>query len=110
MSVFKILGFLCIVFGVVDFAGMYLGYDLTGVSWSPIVAGVLGGILLNMGGDESDADEPEVEAAAAVEEPPAPPAAPAVEAPAPVEAPPAPAAVEEPAPADADEEKTPSVE
>lgn len=42
----KVLGYLCILFGVIDFAGMFFGYDLTGVSWSPIVAGVIGSMLV----------------------------------------------------------------
>jgi hypothetical protein len=36
---------LCYAFALVDFAGMFLRYDLTGVSWSPIAAGVLGSAL-----------------------------------------------------------------
>jgi len=54
-----ILGLLVIGFGIIDFAGMFFGYDLTGVSWSPIAAGFVGSFLLNLGGDE------EAEAAAA---------------------------------------------
>lgn len=41
-----VLGVLCLVFAVVDFSGMYLHYDLTGVSWSPAVAGLLGIVLI----------------------------------------------------------------
>jgi DNA-directed RNA polymerase subunit RPC12/RpoP len=33
-----ILGYLCQLFAVIDFAGMFFGYDLTGVPWSPLVA------------------------------------------------------------------------
>jgi len=51
MIVFQILGFLCIGFGIVDFAGMFFDYNLTGVSWSPIVAGVIGGKLMSIGDD-----------------------------------------------------------
>lgn len=40
-------GVLCYVFAVIDFAGMFFGYDLTGVSWSPMVAGFLGAVLVN---------------------------------------------------------------
>jgi hypothetical protein len=36
------LSVLCEIFAVIDFAGMFLGYDLTGVPWSPLVAGGLG--------------------------------------------------------------------
>jgi hypothetical protein len=34
------------VFAAVDFAGMFLGYDLTGISRSPVVAGITGTILI----------------------------------------------------------------
>jgi len=44
-----ILGYLCYAFGIIDFAGMFFGYDLTGVSWSPIVAGVAGYGLIALG-------------------------------------------------------------
>ncbi len=46
MIVFTILGLLCFGFAIIDFAGMFFGYDLTGVSWSSIVAGGTGGILM----------------------------------------------------------------
>jgi hypothetical protein len=47
---FKLLGALCIGFAIVDLGTYYLGIaDLTGVSWSPIAAGVVGSILLRMG-------------------------------------------------------------
>jgi hypothetical protein len=45
------LGYLCHVFALVDFAGMFFKYDLTGVSWSPIVAGLLGSLFLKLGED-----------------------------------------------------------
>ena len=51
MAILKILGGLCILFGIVDFASyMFMGIDLTGVSWSPIVAFIVGGILFKIGG------------------------------------------------------------
>jgi hypothetical protein len=34
---------------VIDFAGMFLGYDLTGVSWSPIVAGLVASLFGTLG-------------------------------------------------------------
>jgi hypothetical protein len=37
-----ILGYLCYAFGAIDFAGMFFEYDLTGVSWSPVLAGFIG--------------------------------------------------------------------
>lgn len=49
----KGLGWLFIAFAVIDFMGMFLGYDLTGVSWSPVVAGVIGSALINSGGSAS---------------------------------------------------------
>ena len=43
----KVLGYLCIAFGIADFALFQFGVaDLTGVTWSPIAAGALGLILL----------------------------------------------------------------
>jgi hypothetical protein len=52
MFLFKFLGFLLIAFATFDFAGMYIGYDLTGVSWSPLVAGGLGSLLMRFGGED----------------------------------------------------------
>ena len=43
------LGLICYGFGLVDFAGIVFGYDITGVSWSPIVAAVVGSTLLSSG-------------------------------------------------------------
>lgn len=42
-------GVLCYIFAVIDFAGMFFRYDLTGVSWSPIVAGLIGSALVQCG-------------------------------------------------------------
>ena len=54
----RMLGYACFAFAVVDLGTYYLGIaDLTGVSWSPIAAGVVGSILVNMAGDEAAADE-----------------------------------------------------
>lgn len=40
-NVYSIIGWVFYIIGVVDFCGMFFGYDFTGVSWSPIVfAGV----------------------------------------------------------------------
>jgi hypothetical protein len=44
-----VLGYLCYAFGVVDFLGMVFGYDLTGVTWSPIAAVILGSVFLRIG-------------------------------------------------------------
>ena len=56
----KMLGYCCYAFAVVDLGTYYFGVaDLTGVSWSPIAAVVVGSVLVRMdGGDESqDATE-----------------------------------------------------
>jgi len=62
---FRTLGVVCYGFAIVDFAGMFFGYDLTGVSWSPIAAVVLGSWLASLDDDdgqraESDAAQEEV--------------------------------------------------
>ena len=44
-----ILGYLCYAFGIIDFAGMLFEYDLTGVSWSPVLAGFIGYALHALG-------------------------------------------------------------
>ena len=44
-----VLAYLCWAFGVIDFCGMFFGYDLTGVSWSPVVAGVIGYLFSYLG-------------------------------------------------------------
>lgn len=51
----KVLGGLCFAFALIDFAGMFFGYDLTGVSWSPVVAGLVGSFLMRLGEDEVEA-------------------------------------------------------
>jgi hypothetical protein len=49
---FRLLGMLCIGFAIVDLGTYYLGIaDLTGVSWSPIAAGVAGSVLMKIGSD-----------------------------------------------------------
>ena len=44
------LGVLFEIFAVVDFLGMFFHYDITGVRWSPLVAGGIGGWLIKVGG------------------------------------------------------------
>ena len=39
---FSLIGYGLYGLGIVDFAGMFFGYDLTGVSWSPIAFGAAG--------------------------------------------------------------------
>lgn len=46
-AVLTACGASCYVFAVIDFAGMFFGYDITGVYWSPMVAGFLGTLLVN---------------------------------------------------------------
>lgn len=43
-----IAGWILIVVGIADFAGMFLGYDFTGYPWTPIAFGVVGEILINL--------------------------------------------------------------
>jgi len=46
MIVLRIIAYLLITFAIIDFvAGWFLGIDLTGVSWSPLVSGGLGTLL-----------------------------------------------------------------
>lgn len=52
----KGIGFLLILFAVIDFMGMFFGYDLTGVSWSPIVAGGIGAALVNAAGEDKSSE------------------------------------------------------
>lgn len=54
----KVFGVICIAFAAIDFAGMFLGYDITGVSWSPVVALTMGSVLLNRGNTETVEDKP----------------------------------------------------
>lgn len=39
-----VVGALFYVVGIIDFAGMFFGYDFTGVRWSPIAFGFVGGL------------------------------------------------------------------
>ena len=52
---FRLLGYGCYAFAVVDLGTYYLGIaDLTGVVWSPIAAGVVGSVLVQLdAGDEA---------------------------------------------------------
>jgi len=58
---FRMLGYCCYAFAVVDLGTYYLGIaDLTGVSWSPIAAAVVGSVLVQMdrsGESEATAEE-----------------------------------------------------
>ena len=57
---FRMLGYCCYAFAVVDLGTYYLGIaDLTGVSWSPIAAAVIGSVLVQMdkGGSGESAEE-----------------------------------------------------
>ena len=54
-----ILGYLCVGFGILDFGASFFGYDLTGVQWSPIAAGLVGSVLINLGGGDKSSDSDE---------------------------------------------------
>ena len=41
-------GWVLIVIGIADFAGMFLGYDFTGSPWTPLLFGGVGEILINL--------------------------------------------------------------
>jgi len=57
---FRMLGYCCYAFAVVDLGTYYLGIaDLTGVSWSPIAAAVVGSVLVRMDGEEEAEEAPE---------------------------------------------------
>ena len=52
---FNVLSFLCYVFAVVDLGLFYIfDIDITGFSFSPIVAGALGALFSYLGGDNSE--------------------------------------------------------
>ena len=48
-----ILAFLCYAFAVVDFGLSWFGIDITGVSWSPLVAGGVGALFSWIGDQNS---------------------------------------------------------
>lgn len=48
-TLLQLLGYLCYAFGIIDFLGMIFRYDLTGTPVSPIIAGVVGTILIKVG-------------------------------------------------------------
>ena len=57
---FRVLGYCCYAFAVVDLGTYYLGVaDLTGLSWSPIAAAVAGSVLVKMDGGEEVQEESE---------------------------------------------------
>lgn len=46
----KIIGGLIIAFGIVDFVSYNIfEVDLTGVLWSPVAAGIIGGVIWSLG-------------------------------------------------------------
>jgi uncharacterized membrane protein YvbJ len=47
-----ILAWLCWILAGVDFCGMFFGYDMTGVSWSPIAIGGIGTLFNYLGNRE----------------------------------------------------------
>lgn len=49
MKALKVIGWIIVIFGILDFALYHLAdVDLTGVSWSPYIAGVLGWGLIEI--------------------------------------------------------------
>ena len=65
----RTLGYLCYGFAVVDLGLYWLGiYDLTGVSWSPIAAAVVGSVLVKAGAG-AGAPAPSQQPAAAPKQP-----------------------------------------
>ena len=49
MKALKVIGWILVIFGILDFALYYLAdVDLTGVSWSPYIASVLGWGLIEI--------------------------------------------------------------
>ncbi|MBD3240002.1 MAG: hypothetical protein GF331_05405 [Chitinivibrionales bacterium] len=61
----QILAILCYAFAIADF-GLYLfGYDITGVSWSPLVAALLGSMFMKLGRKQAAAAQAESAAAKA---------------------------------------------
>ena len=54
-----ILSYLCYLFAAVDWGlAMFAGIDITGVEWSPLVAGVVGAVLSAIA-NKNDKDETE---------------------------------------------------
>lgn len=48
--IFKLVGGLLILLGIVDFAlYQFFDVDVTGVSWSPVAAGIVGSMVMRMG-------------------------------------------------------------
>jgi hypothetical protein len=47
-------GILLILFALIDFGLSFAGVDITGVRWSPLVAGGIGGLLTRITGDNDD--------------------------------------------------------
>ena len=46
----RLIGYACYAFAIVDLGTYYLGImDITGVSWSPIAAAVVGSVLVKAG-------------------------------------------------------------
>lgn len=54
----RILSYLCYIFAVLDFGLFYLfDIDITGVSWSPYVAGIVGAGLGWLGGERDEVED-----------------------------------------------------
>jgi hypothetical protein len=49
------IGILLILFAIIDAVlGRIFGIDITGVSWSPLAAGITGGVMLRVFGEGDD--------------------------------------------------------
>jgi hypothetical protein len=53
--IFTIIGVLCFVFGIIDFAGMFFEYDLTGTAYSPLAAALIGSFFLKLANPKFEA-------------------------------------------------------
>jgi apolipoprotein N-acyltransferase len=59
----RVLGFLCYGFAAFDLGLYWLGIaDLTGVSWSPIAAAVVGSVLVKAGANAAETAQPQAPA------------------------------------------------
>lgn len=52
----NIVGYIFYLIGIIDFCGMFFGYDFTGVSWSPIAFAAVGAICEALGKKSKGSD------------------------------------------------------
>ncbi len=53
----SIIGGIFYIVAIADFAGMFFGYDFTGYSWTPILFGVIGQVLIGLDSKKDDQQE-----------------------------------------------------